>query len=436
MINLDLAEAFPSDFTLQYPPRREYFMENFRDSVAERMIEGFRGLMFPNMYFHVPFCAQKCSYCNFAVVTKNSDDLYASYIDTLLLNVENFLKGSSVVGVSGLDIGGGTPTIVPVRFWEKFFAGLSGLLRVPRSSVSIETTPKIAADSGVLDFFAAYCHRVSMGVQSTEASMLLDLGRAEQIAVLDKALLNMRSAGFDRTNLDLIFGLPGQTMASWCDDVRMAADSGVDGVSLYDCLYRGKGRRMTRKPIFAPTPEMYGEMYDAGYSILSGAGYCAPYGSVTFGKFGETGASPYFENRLMHGEGFVGFGNYATSLLGNDWLFAPGQVSRWMEAIRGGDVLPEGFGYSLPVGEVVAKHALLSLSFGRLNFADFAKYGQPLEVLFPALSVGVDKGWLVQDSLGYGIGPGCFRFMPMIRSLFYTEQAIGWLNGLRESIVM
>jgi oxygen-independent coproporphyrinogen-3 oxidase len=272
--------------------------------------------------------------------------------------------------------------------------------------------------------------RISLGLQSTSAAILAGVNRAEQAATEARAVENLRRAGFRRVNVDLIFGLPGQTMTVWRADIDRILTLPTDCVTTYDCLYRGKGRIMTRHS-GQPPPELYGELYDLAYERLTAAGFHAPYGSVNFSRYRcETGTSPYFEGRLLDGLPYLGIGNYASSLVRDAWWFAPYGVNAWLKAVEAGQNLPIGDGYRLPEEEAMAKYLLSSLSFGILDSERFlVRFGQDLTARFgPALSYAVDQGWLRRAGSGFGIVPGAFAFMPQVRSLFYSAAAVEWIE--------
>ena len=107
---------------------------------------------------------------------------------------------------------------------------------------------------------------------------------------LDLAVRNLRQIGYDRINLDLIFGLPNQSLEQWKTDLWRVVQLNPDSITIYDCVYKGKGRGMTSSaaaaraatasPPSLPSWALYGEMYDYGYQYLHSQGYHAPYGSV------------------------------------------------------------------------------------------------------------------------------------------------------------
>lgn len=430
---IEMAENHPLDFTLQYPPRREYFQDHFRGEVNSGEIAAAKEML---LYVHIPFCAAKCYFCNFAVDIRSDPSLHQRYTDLLceqLKRLNDFLPEETVV--PGIDIGGGTPTLLQAAQLRQVLQALAPWRRHTTTDhpLSIETTPAIAArHPDRLDALVeGGISRISMGVQSTNAVTLADVNRKAQENMTGAAIRNLRQAGFRRINTDLIFALPRQTPENWRDDLQAMLEMDIDSITTYDCLYRGKGRALTKRTAEKPTPETYGALYDMAYEMLIKAGFHAAYGSVNFSRHaGETGTSPYFEGRLFEHIPYLGAGNYASSLVGNAWWFAPYGVNQWMKRIEAGDVLPQGDVYILPQEELMAKQILLSLNYGVIDAARFgARFGVPLaEVYREELVYGLNKGWLQQTPEGYGVRPGHFSDMHKIRALFYTDLAIGWLQ--------
>lgn len=428
----ELAAKHPLDFTLQYPPRRAYFQENFRENVA---LEEARKESEVLLYAHVPFCQSKCYFCNFAVDIRANPDLHQRYTDLLcaqITRIHEFLPEST--RVPGIDIGGGTPTLLQAEQLAQILAAMKPWKEraTTNAPLSIETTPRIAGTcpDRLQALFEGGVTRISMGVQSANAATLAAVNRQEQIDMTGKAVENMRKTGFSRINADIIFGLPNQSEADWKQSVEQVIALGVDSVTTYDCLYRGKGRALTKRTPDKPTPEHYGRLYDLSYAMLKDAGYHAPYGSVNFSKHPrESGTSPYFEARLFDHIPYLGAGNYSSSMFGDYWWFAPYGVNEWMKNIEDGEILPQGDAYLLPQRELMVKQVLLSLNFGTISESRFEKrFGVTLQDVYAReIEYGQERGWLRRIEGGYGVSPGHFRHMPQIRSLFYTEDAITWL---------
>jgi len=436
--HLALAARHPHDFTVQYPPRREYVMDRFRDNAgAPALLDALARAPRLLLYVHVPFCEARCSYCNFAVDTHGTPGRQARYVRALRRALEQLASHLRPdVEVPGIDIGGGTPTLLSEPLLRELLEALGPWAASSRCPwpLSIETTPAIAAsEPGKMHLLAAGgVQRVSVGIQSTRAEVLSVVRRHAQVDQADRALEVLRSAGFRRINADLIFGLPGQSPAHFAGEVARVADAGVDSLTTYDCLYRGKGRALTHAAAGLPMPGDSARLYDVAYEVLTARGFHAPYGSLNFSRHpGETGTSPYFEGRLLDGLPYVGVGNYASTLCGGHWGFAPYKADAWVEQVERGTFLPLGDLYALPREERVAKQVLLSLSFGRLDPVRFeAAHGTSLEeACGPALARAREEGWLTEQDGAWRIATGRFDAMPSLRALFYPAEAIRWLEA-------
>jgi oxygen-independent coproporphyrinogen-3 oxidase len=433
-----LAARHPLEFTIQYPPRREYFQNAFRGELDIESILKAPELL---LYLHIPFCASKCHYCNFAVDVRANAELHKNYARLLVEQIKR-LDGllPENTRVPGIDIGGGTPTILQAGQLTEILLALKSWGRRAGAPhfLSVETTPSIAAShpERLQALVEGGVERVSMGVQSTTQAVLADMNRKQQLHTVDKAAENIRKAGFRRFNADVIFGLPRQTKHDWAETVRHVISTGVDSVTTYDCLYRGKGRRLSEQTSGTPSPDTYGALYDLSYDMLTHAGFHAQYGSVNFSRIaGETGTSAYFEERLFKHTPYLGVGNYASSMVGNNWWFAPYAVNSWMTRIEAGEVLPLGDVYTLPALELMAKQILLSLNFGSIDTVRFERrFGIAFDAIYnEAMMFAVGQNWLRKTQNGYAVADGHFKDMHLIRSLFYTRQAVEWLKKVEQT---
>lgn len=441
MAGLDLAERaalaarLPHVFTIQYPPSRELFRARHR---ADLELAPARALRRALIYLHVPFCEAKCHYCNFAVDVRRGAALHRDYADALVRQVERVLRLLPAdCRVPGIDVGGGTPTLLAAPELERVLRALEPVLRraeVPHA-LSVETTPRVAAaEPDKLAMMRALgVARVSVGVQSTNDELLADVNRGAQRALVDAALAGLMGAGFRRVNVDLVFGLPGQTPASLREDLARVVAHAPDAITTYDCLYRGAGRALPRRVAALPTMAEYRALYDLAHAFLLAHGYHAAYGSLNFSRRAdETGTSPYFEGRLLRGLPYLGLGSYASSLVEDRWWFAPHATDAYVAAIGGGAVLPAGDSYRLPEAERVAKSVLAALNFGVIERQSFAaQFGRSIdEICAPALAHALRAGWLDDRGDRLCVRPGRFDALPQLRALFYSEDAIAWV--LRE----
>lgn len=428
-----LACRLPHVFSIQYPPSRALFRELYR---AEHDASAVRGLRRALVYLHVPFCEAKCHYCNFAVDVRRDAELHRSYVDALVVQVSRVLaEFDHGCAIAGIDVGGGTPTLLAEAELERVLRAVGPLLARAevRHALSIETTPRVAASEPaklamLRDLGVA---RVSVGVQSTNDEVLADVNRGAQRALVDAALATLMAAGFRRVNVDLVFGLPGQTTESFREDLLRVIGHEVDSITTYDCLYRGQGRALPHKTTALPTMSEYRALYDLAYELLHAHGYAGAYGSLNFARHaGETGTSPYFEGRLLHGLPYVGLGSYASSLVGERWWFAPHATGAYVAAIGAGATLPAGDSYVLPAAERMAKAVLAMLNFGVIDRASFfEQFGCAVDSVFaPAVEHALAQGWLEDRGGQLGVVAGRFEALPVIRGLFYSRAAIEWVE--------
>ena len=135
---LAFVEAHPHDFTIQYPARREYFIQNFRCEPAPRTSEWLSDLDQLLLYLHIPFCEAKCYYCNFAVDVNRSEDFHRKYVDALLRELDSHADWLPNCEIAGVDIGGGTPTILATAQLRRIARAVKPLLKKKCPPVPIQ----------------------------------------------------------------------------------------------------------------------------------------------------------------------------------------------------------------------------------------------------------------------------------------------------------
>lgn len=446
---IDLAQRSPHTFTIQYPPSRAYFRQHFRapsqgDAATNLSLDvGSQCLL----YLHVPFCSQRCFYCNFAVDLRKNEALHARYINALCtqLHRQRSIWDQRRLSLQGIDIGGGTPTLLPLPLLEQLLDALDPWIARQEqrdARASIETTPSVAANEPekLRLLVAGQIKRVSIGIQSTHDATLASVNRRRQRSLGDDALENLMSAGFERVSVDLVFGLPEQSVAMFLEDIERVLAHDIDAITIYDCLYRGEGRALPGLARSSrPTMPHYATLYDAAYELLISRGYHGRYGGVNFCRHQgtqqeEVGTSDYFTQRLRHGRSYLGLGNYASSLLEDgSWWFAPYEVDDYIEAIEQGAVFPcTDQRYALPASEHAAKVLLANLNFGSIQLNDFKRlFGLNFEDCYPhALRQVLESGWMRYDTTSESLHvmEGAFEHLPTIRALFYSARALQWVE--------
>jgi oxygen-independent coproporphyrinogen-3 oxidase len=165
------------------------------------------------LYLHIPFCRRKCPYCDFFSVPEDSASLEA-YGDLLLRHLQLAQRQGTQGPFETVFFGGGTPSLLPVSAVARILAGAEELFGfAPQAEISLEANPGTVTAASLAGYRAAGVNRLSLGVQSLHPGQLRRLGRIHAAAQAREAAALARAAGFASLSLDLIFGLPGQTLA-------------------------------------------------------------------------------------------------------------------------------------------------------------------------------------------------------------------------------
>lgn len=264
------------------------------------------------VYVHVPFCPSKCGYCDF-----NSFALEGDVIPRTVDATEASIRRSAHAGrpCKTVFFGGGTPTMLPA-------ADLARILRAVLEAhpgaegleVTTECNPGTVDLRKLAELRAAGFDRVSIGAQSFQRHDLAQLGRVHSTTQTLEAVRAARRAGFERLNLDLMFGLPGQPMRAWLQNLDQALDLGPDHLSLY-CLTIEPNTRFYRYwskgMLDLPDEGLQVEMYDAAVEACSLAGLR----QYEISNFSRPGLECRHNLAYWRGEEYAGYGPGAVGCL-------------------------------------------------------------------------------------------------------------------------
>jgi len=186
-----------------------------------------------NLYVHVPFCAHKCEYCAFYSEAAQGE-LVNRYVTALVRELELV---AAELEPRTVYFGGGTPSLLNLRQWETLLQALDRLGLGGADEWTVECNPATVSSDKAKLLRAFGVNRISMGVQSLDESLLDRLGRIHSRAQVFRSFDLLREAGFDNVNLDLMFAIPGQTMAIWQATLREALALGSEHLSSYEVIY-------------------------------------------------------------------------------------------------------------------------------------------------------------------------------------------------------
>lgn len=196
------------------------------------------------LYVHLPFCASKCSYCDFNSWAVPSPD-FTRHVDAILAEARRRAAACSPTSVF---LGGGTPSLLPPEALIRLLDGLDDICGFRASSLetTMEANPESFTEETATAAREGGVDRLSLGVQSFRDEVLAAYDRVHSHDQSLRAFSTARDAGFRRINLDLIHSFPGQSLEDWSDDLRLAHELGPEHLSCYELSYE-PGTALTRR---------------------------------------------------------------------------------------------------------------------------------------------------------------------------------------------
>lgn len=229
-----------------------------------------------SLYIHIPFCAAKCSYCDFASYPLGRE-CYAPYVEALVAEIAAVGREWARPQLDTVYIGGGTPTVLPGSLLAEVLAAVQRAFRpAPAAEVTVEANPGTVSLPLLSLLCRAGVNRLSLGVQSFQPALLRLLARRHSAAQAAEAVRLARAAGFRNLNLDLIYGLPEQSLDEWLADLEAALALAPEHLSLYALsLEPGTplAEQVACRAVPEPDDDLAADMYEAAAGLLAGAGY-------------------------------------------------------------------------------------------------------------------------------------------------------------------
>jgi len=226
-----------------------------------------------SLYIHIPWCVRKCPYCDF-----NSHETYGEiperdYVNALIADLEQDLPAVWGRTLQSVFIGGGTPSLFTPTAMDRILTGVRTCLKLrPDAEITLEANPGTVDRAYFRDLLGTGINRLSLGVQSFQDILLERIGRIHSAAEAIAAMEAARNAGFDNINLDLMFGLPGQTPASAVSDLETAMALQPDHLSWYELTIE-PNTPFSRHPPVRPAEDALWNMQQAGNAHLRKGGY-------------------------------------------------------------------------------------------------------------------------------------------------------------------
>ena len=225
-----------------------------------------------SLYVHIPWCVQKCPYCDFNSHQARGEIPEADYVGALIADLESSLPLVWGRKVSSIFFGGGTPSLLSGAALETLLTALRTLLPLtPDAEITLEANPGTVESAKFAAFRDAGINRLSLGIQSFNAAHLKALGRIHDDRQARRAI-EIAAQHFDNFNLDLMYGLPGQTLEQALDDVDTALAFAPTHLSCYQLTLEPNTAFAAAPPVL-PDPDVCADMQDAIEARLAGAGF-------------------------------------------------------------------------------------------------------------------------------------------------------------------
>jgi oxygen-independent coproporphyrinogen III oxidase len=263
-----------------------------------------------SLYFHIPFCTHRCAYCDFNTYA-GQEDFIPAYVEALC-NEIRFVAGSAPerLSVHTIFFGGGTPSLLTPGQFEQILQTVTDHFDLSdpfKMETSLEANPGTVTPDSLRGLRQAGFNRISFGVQSFHADELRQLERIHDPFDVLEAVHWARQAGFENLNLDLIYGLPEQTLVRWQESLRRAVDLAPEHLSLYALtIEHGTpfGRWAARGLLPIPDPDLAADMYEWASETLAGQGY----GQYEISNWSKPGFQCRHNLQYWRNQPYLGFG--------------------------------------------------------------------------------------------------------------------------------
>ncbi|MGM0575319.1 MAG: radical SAM family heme chaperone HemW [Myxococcota bacterium] len=291
------------------------------------------------VYVHYPYCRHHCAYCDFNVATPRNVP-QAAYTDALVRELR--LRAPGVDGPAGtLYVGGGTPSRWTDDGIERFVEAVEGTLGLAEGAeVTLEANPEDVTTARLERWRAVGISRVSLGLQSLRAERLAAIDRRHDPEQALDAVRAVAEAGLRSWTLDLMFGLPGQSVPEWEEDVHRAVDLGPPHLSVYSLTVEPRtmlARQVRDGRVPAPDDALQAEMLFAARRILRGAGYV----HYEVSNYALPGHEAVHNRAYWEFRPYLGLGPGAHSFLPPRRQVNVRRPSKWIEAVEAGRPVAE-----------------------------------------------------------------------------------------------
>lgn len=263
-----------------------------------------------SLYIHIPFCKQKCFYCDFPSYA-SIDHLKEDYVDALCKEIEdNAIKDK----IKSIFIGGGTPSYLEINQIDKLMKSINKLNLSKDMEFTMECNPGTLNKEKLETMLIGGVNRISMGLQAVQNSLLKDIGRIHSFNQFKDNFNLAREVGFKNINVDLMFGLPNQKVEEWVESLEEIAKLKPEHISAYSLIIEENTafyNLWERNKLILPTEDEEREMYSITKKILKKYGY----NQYEISNYSIEGYECYHNKTYWKCNDYLGVGSASSSFI-------------------------------------------------------------------------------------------------------------------------
>ena len=358
------------------------------------------------LYLHIPFCLKKCGYCDFYSVGYEKKRC-REYLAAMERQMAYYRDAASTYLVDTVYLGGGTPSLLPERELAELFGAVrKNFCLAPDAEITMEVNPATGGKNYFKKAAKLGVNRFSVGLQSAVPEELAAIGRVHSVTDFERTMAYIARSGVEEVGVDLIYGLPGQTLESFERSLAYVTALPVTHISVYGLtLEEGTPLWERRESLELPDEECEREMYLRAVERLRGAGFLQD----EISNFSKEGHGSRHNLKYWNCDEYLGVGAAAASFFGGRRFTFARNIARYIEAMNGGEVrglLSENI--LCPRAECMGDYVMLRLRLrAGVPLAEFQRrYRQDfLELFGEKAKKYVGHGLAVLDGAHFALTP-------------------------------
>lgn len=345
------------------------------------------------VYIHIPFCIKKCNYCDFCSFAGQGDAMFEAYTDELCRRMRVFSKKYGKRNADTVYFGGGTPTLLPLACFDRLMTTLKECFEIETDAeITVECNPASIDEQGLRQLRALGTNRISIGLQSANEKELELLGRPHSFVDFCVAFESARRVGFDNISLDIMYGIPEQTLESFEQTLNEACALSPEHISAYGLkIEEGTAFARNRETLILPDEDIEYQMYCLCNEILSRHGY----NRYEISNFAKVGRESRHNLKYWLLEDYIGFGVAAHSCFSGERFGNSRDIKAFL---AGEDIVEERT--LISSDEQATEYVMLGLRLDRgIDLLDYERrFGRAFENDFREIDAFLKGGFMTKDN--------------------------------------